>query len=118
MVYVTYFYLLITVLGVVTSAPTPQLNNDETSVLRYFNENNGSGQYNYLYQLSNGETRAENGYPKVVGEAQIPVISISGKYSYVGTDGVTYWVHYTADENGYNPVVGTGPEPANNFNTN
>ncbi len=92
--------------------------------------------YHTRYQLSNGETRAENGYPKVVGEQQIPVISISGKYSFVGTDGVTYWVHYTADENGYHPVVGklkyyfseqisdnllmndlsgTGAEPANNF---
>lgn len=60
----------------------------------------------FRYQLSNGETRAENGYPKVVGEQRIPVISISGKYSFVGTDGVTYWVHYTADENGYHPIVG------------
>ncbi|KAG4079704.1 hypothetical protein HA402_009090 [Bradysia odoriphaga] len=107
MAYIAYFYLLITILGVALSAPAPQFNNDETSILRFYNENNGLGQYNYLYQLSNGETRAENGYPKVVGEKSIPVISISGKYSFVGTDGVTYWVHYTADENGYHPIVGT-----------
>lgn len=49
MVYVAYFYLLITILGVtVSSAPAPQFNNDETSLLRFYNENNGSGQYNYL----------------------------------------------------------------------
>lgn len=47
MVHVTY-YLLLATLGVVTSAPTPQFNNDETSILQYYNENNGLGQYNYL----------------------------------------------------------------------
>lgn len=41
-------YLLLTTIGVVMSAPAPQFNNDETSVIQYYNENNGSGQYNYL----------------------------------------------------------------------
>lgn len=41
-------YILLTTLGVVLSAPTPQFNNDETSILQYYNENNGLGQYNYL----------------------------------------------------------------------
>lgn len=60
--------------------------------------------FNHRYQLSNGETRAENGYQKLVGDNS--VLTVSGKYSFVGSDGVTYWVHYTSDETGYHPVVG------------
>lgn len=48
MAYIVYIYLLITILGVAVSAPAPQFNNDEPSLVRYYNENNGAGQYNYL----------------------------------------------------------------------
>lgn len=37
------------------------------------------------------------------------VVVITGSYSFIGPDGQTYWVNYTADENGYHPVIGTGP---------
>lgn len=39
------------------------------------------------------------------GEA-VKVIVVSGQYSFVDQEGVVHWVNYTADENGFHPVVG------------
>lgn len=65
------------------------------------------------YELDNGQIFSEVGALKEVAPAEgdgekVPVIVVSGQYSFVGQDGITYWVNYTADENGYHPVVGTG----------
>lgn len=61
------------------------------------------------YELSNGQIHSEAGALAEVGEDKVPVIVVSGSYTFVGPDGITYWVNYTADENGFHPVVGTGP---------
>lgn len=64
------------------------------------------------YELSDGQIKSESGALKEVGEGdeRTQVIVVSGSYSFIGPDGQTYWVNYTADENGYHPVIGTGPE--------
>lgn len=66
--------------------------------------------YFHRYELDNGQIFSEAGTLKEVGEEKTPVIVVSGQYTFVGPDGQTYWVNYTADENGFHPVVGTGPE--------
>lgn len=61
----------------------------------------------FRYELSNGQIFSEAGTLKEVGdEEKVPVIVVSGQYSFVGGDGITYWVNYTADENGFHPIVG------------
>lgn len=55
------------------------------------------------YKLSDGQTRNEMGVLKKVGESK--VLAVSGSYSYVGPDGRTYRVDYTADERGYRAKV-------------
>ena len=61
----------------------------------------------HRYELDNGQIFSEAGALKEVGDTEkVPVIVVSGQYTFVGPDGVTYWVNYTADENGYHPVVG------------
>lgn len=61
------------------------------------------------YELSNGQIVSEAGalkdVPNEEGET-VKVIVVSGQYSFVDQDGVTHWVNYTADENGFHPVVG------------
>lgn len=56
--------------------------------------------------MSNGQIVSEAGALKTVGDHQVVVVT--GQYSFVGPDGLTYWVNYTADENGFHPTVGTG----------
>lgn len=58
--------------------------------------------------MSDGQIRSEGGVLKDIGDTQ--AIVVQGAYTFVGPDGITYWVNYTADENGYHPVIGTGPE--------
>lgn len=58
----------------------------------------------YSYELDNGQIFSENGELKTIGDQQAVVKS--GAYSFVSPDGVVHWVTYTADENGFHPVVG------------
>lgn len=51
------------------------------------------------YALSDGQAREETGILTQVGENE--VYRVSGAYTFQGTDGKTYLVQYTADENGY-----------------
>ncbi|KAJ6634057.1 Flexible cuticle protein 12 [Pseudolycoriella hygida] len=95
---------LVVLISEVLSAPQ-----GDVQVLRYDNNNQGSGNYVYTYELSNGQIHSEaGGLSDADGDGE-PVVVVSGGYSYVGDDGITYWVNYTADEDGYHPVVGQGP---------
>lgn len=54
------------------------------------------------YELDNGQIFSEAGALKDDGVTQY----VKGSYSFQGDDGETYWVNYTADEEGFHPVVG------------
>lgn len=60
--------------------------------------------YCYSYELDNGQIFSEKGELRQIGEEQAVVKT--GAYSFVSPDGVIHWVTYTADENGFHPVVG------------
>ncbi|XP_055389129.1 endocuticle structural glycoprotein SgAbd-5-like [Condylostylus longicornis] len=77
----------------------------EVTILRYENNNDGSGNYHYEYELSDGQRRDETGELKNVEGAEEPVVVMTGSWSYVDAEGKTHEVTYTADENGFHPVV-------------
>lgn len=79
-------------------------------ILQYDNNNNGEGNYNYAYKTVNGISVQEEGRLKNVG-SEAEAQSVSGSYSYTGTDGVTYSIQYIADENGFRPVGAHLPTP-------
>lgn len=55
----------------------------------------------YRYELDNGQIFSEAGALKDDGSQYV-----KGAYSFQGSDGETYWVNYTADEEGFHPIVG------------
>lgn len=52
--------------------------------------------YIFRYELDNGQIFSEAGALKDDGKTQY----VKGAYSFVAPDGITYWVNYTADEEG------------------
>lgn len=60
------------------------------------------------YQLSDGQFKSEEGTfedrNNEKGEL-VRILVVRGEYSFIASDGVTYFVRYTADENGYHPIV-------------
>ncbi|XP_058818251.1 endocuticle structural glycoprotein ABD-5-like [Topomyia yanbarensis] len=103
----------------VFSAPAPQAPDaaprtaaQDVETVRYFSENNGPDGYKFTYELSDGQIRSEVGTYRDIKDADgndVKALFVQGSYSFVAPDGKTYWVNYTADENGYHPKVGTGP---------
>ncbi|XP_017775289.1 PREDICTED: flexible cuticle protein 12-like [Nicrophorus vespilloides] len=84
--------------------------NSEIRILDYKNENNGDGSYRFNFETENKITQQESGELKNVG-TEDEVISVEGSYSYEGPDGVTYTVHYIADENGFRAFGDHIPTP-------
>lgn len=54
------------------------------------------------YETSNGIAADEQGQLINAGTDN-EAIAVTGSFKYVGPDGVTYTVTYTADENGFQP---------------
>lgn len=72
-------------------------------ILRYDNQNDGET-FSYSFETSNGISAEESGVATNGVQAQ-------GGYSYIGDDGQTYRITYTADENGFVPQGDHLPTP-------
>ncbi|XP_063920266.1 endocuticle structural glycoprotein SgAbd-2-like [Zophobas morio] len=79
-------------------------------IVRFDNNNNGDGTYNYVYATANGISAQEQGFLKNVGsqsEAQVA----QGSFSYTAPNGQQIALSYTADENGFHPQGAHLPTP-------
>ncbi|KAG5313165.1 CUD2 protein, partial [Acromyrmex insinuator] len=74
-------------------------------IISYTSENIGDGNYQYSYETGNGITVQETGHRQ--GESE----TVSGSFSYTGSDGVQYSITYTADEYGFHPQGAHLPTP-------
>lgn len=79
-------------------------------ILKYVNDNDGSGNYYYAYETGNGIQAEERGQLKNAG-SQNEAESAEGSFSYTGPDGQRYSIQYVADENGFRPVGAHLPTP-------
>ncbi|XP_058804007.1 larval cuticle protein 65Ag1-like [Phymastichus coffea] len=68
-------------------------------------DNIGLDNYKFAYELSDGQKRDESAHVETrrIGNEDESVLRVSGSYSFVGQDGLTYTVTYVADENGFQP---------------
>ncbi|XP_034658687.1 endocuticle structural glycoprotein ABD-5 [Drosophila subobscura] len=58
--------------------------------------------YNYAYETSDGSKQEQQATLKKLGPEE-DALQVTGSYTYVGDDGQTYTVTYTANENGFQP---------------
>ncbi|CAH0699915.1 unnamed protein product [Spodoptera exigua] len=86
------------VLSVATAAVLPD--DAQATIVDYVNNNDGTGNYNFRFETSNGITREETG--SVVNPGQEDqYIEVHGSYSYIDTNGQTVKVKYSVDKDGY-----------------
>ncbi|XP_062712827.1 endocuticle structural glycoprotein SgAbd-5-like isoform X2 [Aedes albopictus] len=76
-------------------------------VVNQYNHDNGD-QYSWGYKLSDTQEVNQDIQKKVLDDGQ-QVLVFSGSYSFSGDDGIQHTVEYTADENGYHPVIDAIP---------
>ncbi|XP_059619782.1 endocuticle structural glycoprotein SgAbd-5-like [Phlebotomus argentipes] len=96
----SFVIVLSCVVACCLAAPQGPRDPNEVQLVRYVNnqDQDQDGGYQFTYELSDGQIRSETGALKDVGEER--VIVVQGAYTFVGPDGLIYWVNYTADENG------------------
>ncbi|XP_063982116.1 flexible cuticle protein 12-like [Diachasmimorpha longicaudata] len=100
--------VLAALVAIATAAPQrPQ--QSEVVIVKQSEHNNAGlpEPYNYNYELSDGSQKQEEAsFESATNEEgkPVPAIVVRGSYSFVGEDGVTYTVTYTADKDGFHPV--------------
>lgn len=73
------------------------------SILKCFILGFSVNRWNFSYELTDGQSRDESGKLETTGD--VSILKVNGFYTFEGTNGKTYRVIYTADENGYRPIV-------------
>ncbi|XP_065205370.1 endocuticle structural glycoprotein SgAbd-2-like [Planococcus citri] len=92
---------------IIRAAPQNIQNPNEILVQGYSNEIDPStGSFQYGYQQSNGASVSAKGYLNQAGKQVI-----EGSYSFVDAAGVPVQIQYVADENGYQAVGDSIPQP-------
>ncbi|XP_022816548.1 endocuticle structural glycoprotein SgAbd-5-like isoform X2 [Spodoptera litura] len=72
----------------------------QAQIVDYVNNNDGTGNYNFRFQTSNGLVREESGIVVNPGQED-QYIDVQGSYSYIDTNGAVVDVKYSADKDGY-----------------
>jgi len=97
-------FLIVALAFVAIAAAAPQGNPEEVQLLKF--ENNVEGEnYNFAYEQSDQQKRAESGTFEAGAEPDQGLMTVVGDYSYQLPDGRTVTVTYTADDKGFRPKV-------------
>ena len=85
-----------------TAAPAPQ-ETAQVKILKDERSMEGDGTFSYAWESEDGTMADATGENKMIGDAF--GVAMTGSYSFQAPDGKTYEVTWTADENGFQPVV-------------
>ncbi|XP_069674221.1 endocuticle structural glycoprotein SgAbd-3-like [Periplaneta americana] len=97
--------ILLLVCAATATLARPQAQKEPVPIISYTNVVDFDGTYNYAYESGDGSKAQQSGQLKVVGPEPDKAGEVSqGSFSYVGEDGKTYTITYTADENGFIPA--------------
>lgn len=80
-------------------------------ILRYILKDDNYGKYHLETASADGSLLEQEGHLKDLGDAEGPVQVTSGSFSFIGDDGKTYTVRFTADENGFQATGDHLPTP-------
>ncbi|KPI97917.1 PREDICTED: endocuticle structural glycoprotein SgAbd-5-like [Papilio xuthus] len=97
--------------SVALAAPPPvykATDSQNAAILRFENENTGTGSYNYAYEQTDGTKQEQEGTLVNAGLENEHIV-VKGRFTFIGSDGVTYVVTYIADDKGYQPEIEQGP---------
>ena len=79
-------------------------NQQEVVIVRELPHNNiGLDNYQYSYELSDGQQKEESAELRNAG-TDAEALVVRGSFSWVDADGQQHRIDYTADENGFHPV--------------
>ncbi|XP_022816495.1 endocuticle structural glycoprotein SgAbd-5-like isoform X1 [Spodoptera litura] len=90
-------------LSVAAAAVVPE--DAQAQIVNYVSNNDGTGNYNFRFETSNGISREETGEVINPGQAD-QYIKVYGWYSYLDTNGEVVNVIYNADKDGYHIEAG------------
>ncbi|XP_064084284.1 cuticle protein AMP1A-like [Macrobrachium nipponense] len=85
------------------AAPRPE---DDVSILRDDAVDQGDGNFNYNFELSDGTAIGAEGTPNDAGS-----VNIEGSYRFTLPDGAVVEITYVADEAGFRPQGTSSPPP-------
>ncbi|XP_037091938.1 larval cuticle protein 65Ag1-like isoform X1 [Pollicipes pollicipes] len=94
---------LMIVFAVVASALAAPQNQPQVNIVSQSFDQDEQGNYNYQYQLDNGQSAEEAGTVLAGPEPETGSIDVQGSYTFVADDGNTYSVSYAANEGGFQP---------------
>lgn len=86
------------------ASPVGEYDNYKTTpipILKFDNQQNHDGSYNYAFETGNGISAHEEGYVKNAGVKDGEIQVQQGYFSYTSPDGHPISIQYIADENGF-----------------
>ncbi|KAK4304210.1 hypothetical protein Pmani_023844 [Petrolisthes manimaculis] len=90
----------------VVAAAAPQLAPLPVAILRDDRQDNGDGNFQYIFETENGIAVESSGTPGIQGQS-----NMQGSFRYTLDDGRVVEVRYIADENGFQPQSDWLPTP-------
>jgi len=104
------YVLIVALFGAAIARPQDKAQ-DEVTIIKSENENNGDGTFRWVSELSDGTKSEQSGYIKPGDDPENAIQVMQGSYSYYSPEGELISLTYISDENGFQPQGDHLPTP-------